>query len=229
MIRKPEQRLKAIELRKTGKSVKDIGKLLGVSSSTVSLWVRHIPLSQSQKDLLTQKVFTALQRGRIKAELVQRELREKRNTLLTKEAVKKLGKFTKRDLFVAGIALYWAEGFKKDNRLGFANSDPQMVKLFLKWLEALGVPKSSLRLRVGVNISHSHRLEEIQSYWSKQTGVPLTQFQKPFFQKFKWKKEYPDPSTYFGVLRIRANEQGPLFFKIKNWISILQATTTCRA
>ena len=222
MIRKPENRLKAIELRKTGKSVKDIGKLLNVSSSTVSLWVRHVPLSQSQKDLLTERVFSALQRGRIKAELVQRELREKRNRLLTRAAIKKLGRFTKRDLFVAGIALYWAEGFKKDNRLGFANSDPQMIRLFLKWLDVLEVPKSSLRLRVGVNISHANRLEDIQAYWSQQTGVPLSQFQKPFFQKFKWKKDYPDPSTYFGVLRIRANEQGPLFFKIKNWISQLQ-------
>ncbi len=97
-----------------------------------------------------------------------------------------------------------------------------MIKLFLSWLVSFGVPKDEIRLRVGLNISHKTRLEEVREYWEKQTGIPSSQFQKAFFQKFKWKKEFPDPNNYFGVLRIRANKQGALFIKILTWIEILR-------
>lgn len=222
MIRKPEEHKKAIEFRQKGKSIKEIGKLLNVSSSTVSLWVRHIPLSSSQKQRLQNKVFRALQRGRKKAERVQKRLRRIKGVNLVKEALKELGILTKRDLFVVGIALYWAEGFKKDNRLGFASSDPAMVNLFLRWLATVGVPKQDIKLRVGLNISHKKRVKKVEKYWSEQTAIPLVQFQKPFFQKFKWKKEFPYPEKYFGVLRIRANNQGNLFIKIHAWIDSLR-------
>lgn len=69
MIRKPKEREKAIELRKEGRSVKEIARLLNVSSSTVSLWVRHIQLSPSQKQRLADKVFIALQKGLITVNL----------------------------------------------------------------------------------------------------------------------------------------------------------------
>lgn len=222
MIRKPEECKRAIELRQKGRSVKEIGKILNVSSSTVSLWVRHVPLSSLQKQRLQNKVFRALQRGRKKAERVQKRLRKIKKAKLTKEALKELGILTKRDLFIAGIALYWAEGFKKDNRLGFASSDAAMIRLFLKWLISVGVPKNNIRSRVGLNISQKKRIKEIEKYWSDQTAIPLPQFQKPFFQKFKWKKEFPNPEKYFGVLRIRANNQGDLFIKIKSWIEKLR-------
>ncbi|MEK7521560.1 MAG: helix-turn-helix domain-containing protein [Patescibacteria group bacterium] len=222
MIRKPLEKAKALELRNKGFSIKEIGTMLDVSSSTVSLWVRHIQLSPTQRDRLVKKVFDTLQQGRIKAQAIQKQARDKRLNRLTKEAEKELGTLSGRDLFVAGIFLYWAEGFKKDNRLGFANSDPTMIKLFLKWLEVAGVPKSTLRLRVGLNISHKGRIEEVQKYWEAQTGIPQSQFQKPFFQKFIWKKEYAEPRNYFGVLRIRANGQGDLFVKIQAWIKQIQ-------
>ena len=41
---------------------------------------------------------------------------------------------SERDLFVAGIALYAGEGRKTDGGVGFANSDPRMIALFLPWL-----------------------------------------------------------------------------------------------
>ncbi len=220
--RKQKEYIQAIQLREQGKSVKEIARKLNVSSSTVSLWVRHIPLSPGQKARLKDKVFKALQRGRIKAEKVRRASRLKYKRALIKEAISQIGKLSKRDLFVIGIALYWAEGFRKDSRLGFASSDPAMIKLFLNWLGLFGVPKQEIRLRIGLNISHKTRLKKVQQYWEKQTRIPSSQFQKAFFQKFKWKKEYPDPNSYFGVLRVRANNQGGLFIKILTWIEVLR-------
>lgn len=226
MIRKPVEKQKAIQLRQKGKSVKDIATLLGVSSSTVSLWVRHILLSPVQRQLLIDKVFQTLQKGRIKAQAIQKELRKAHKYRLDKEALTELGSLSDRDLFIAGIILYWAEGFKKDNRLGFANSDPVMIKVFLRWLASQGVPNDQIRLRVGLNISHKGRIAEVEKFWSQQTKIPLHQFQKAFFQKFKWKKEFPRPEEYFGVIRIRANNQGNLFLKTQTWIKAVRELYT---
>ncbi len=127
--------------------------------------------------------------------------------------------FTEKEMNYIGTALYWAEGFKKDRRLGFANSDPTMIKLFLFWLEkSLGVPKSEIRLRVGINKLFENRIKEIEQYWSDTTGIPLNQFQKPFYQNSKLNRLYPNHKTYFGVLRIRANRQRKVFGMILGMI-----------
>ena len=50
-------------------------------------------------------------------------------------------------LKVAGSMLYWAEGTLKRSTIDFANSDPRMIKLFLKFLrEICGVREERLRL-----------------------------------------------------------------------------------
>lgn len=220
---KPEKRRKARKLRREGKGIKQIAKMLNVSPASVHKWCQDITLTPLQRKLLDQKVFDALQRGRKKATQIQKQKRLKKTRRLKNEGIKEIGNLSEREFFIAGAALYWAEGFKKDNRLGFANSDPNMIKFFLRWLiESCGVPKKAVRLRVGLNISHKDRIKEVEKYWSEVTGISLSQFQKPFFQKFKWKKKFKNPNKYFGVLRIRANEQGNLFRKIHGYIKGLK-------
>jgi len=220
---KSKQHKKAIILRQKGISIKQIAKKLDVSSSTASLWCKSVKLTPEQIKELEKRYRDPFYGKRYENVMRQREKRLSKIKSLKEEGIKEIGKINNRDLFIAGVALYWAEGFKKDARLGFANSDPNMIKIFLKWLIFIcNVPKHDIRLRVGLNISHKNRIDEIQKYWSDLTTIPLNQFQKPFFQKFVWKKEYPNPQEYFGVLRIRANKQLPLFRKIHGWIEGLK-------
>lgn len=220
---KLELKKKAKKLRGKGLGIKTIAYKLGVSSSTVSLWCRDIKLTAKQQKELERRYHDPYY-GRRKANILrQRQKRLHAIESLKQLGIQEIGKLTKRELFIAGVALYWAEGFKKDKRLGFANSDPVMIKFFLNWLiSSCNVPKTSIRLRLGLNISHKNRIKEVEDYWSKITGISKKQFQKPFFQKFIWKKEFPSPEKYFGVLRIRANKQLPLFRKIHGWIEGLK-------
>jgi hypothetical protein len=220
---KPEKRKEARDLRKQGYGIKTISHKIHVSSSTVSLWCRDIKLTKEQLielDRRSHDPFYGKRKQNIENQKKKKLLKiEKYKNI----GIKQIGSISNRDLFIAGVALYWAEGFKKDKRLGFANSDPEMIKMFLLWLKkCCNVPINSIRLRVGINISHKHRINEIEAYWSKITEIKKTQFQKPFFQKFIWKKEFPNPNKYFGVLRIRANKQLPLFRKINGWIEGLK-------
>lgn len=224
---KLEERKKAKKLRQKGESLKKIAKKLNVSPASVHKWCQNIKLTHQQRKKLDQRTFNALQEGRKKIAQNQRQKRLKEISELKTKGIKDIGNLTKKEFFIAGVALYWAEGFKKDSRLGFANSDPKMIRLFLKWLiNICEVPKKEIRLRVGLNISHKNRLKEVEDYWSKITNIPLSRFQKAFFQKFKWKKEFKKPEDYFGVLRIRANGQRKLFRKIHGWIEGLKNQTS---
>jgi len=220
---KPEKKKTARKLRKKGESIKGIAKRINVSPASIHKWCQDITLTPLQRKELNRKVFDALQKGRKKVAQNQRQRRLKEIKELKARGIKEIGNLSKKEFFIAGAALYWAEGFKKDSRLGFANSDPDMIKFFLKWLiKSCGVSKEEIRLRVGLNISHKDRIEKVKKYWSELTEIPLNQFQKPFFQKFTWKKEFKNPEEYFGVLRIRANKQRRLFRKIHGWIEGLK-------
>jgi hypothetical protein len=86
-----------------------------------------------------------------------------------------------REFFIAGIALCWAEGFKNKHeyRLGFCNSDPDMIKFYLYWLNnSLGIKKENLVARLTLNVSCQNQVKEIEQYWSQVTSIPLSQFAK---------------------------------------------------
>jgi len=123
---------------------------------------------------------------------------------LRQKGIDKINKLDNRELFVAGVALYWAEGFKKDSRIGFANTDPEMIRFFIRWLvDCLEVDIKELSFCITVNIEHKDRIDVIEKYWRKELGITNSKFTKPFYQKTKWKKEFENPNQYYGVLRVR--------------------------
>lgn len=117
-------------------------------------------------------------------------------------------------LKIAGIMLYWAEGTLKGNTLDFTNSNPQMIKIFLKFLrEICGVNEE--RLRVYLYAYSHHKLEELKTYWNKITEIPLYQFTKPYVR-------YDNPNLSqrklpYGLIHIRYNDKR-LLGTIKFWI-----------
>lgn len=212
-------RLKSREFRKKGLGIKTIAHKLDVSASTVSLWCRDVQLTPDQIEKLSQNARDPYYGGRAAHIAKQKKLREEKVKKLLDQGVKDVGGMNKRDWFMSGIALYWAEGFKKDNLVGFANSDPSMINFFVHWLAfSCGVGKERLKLRVGVNEQYRNRIGEIETFWSKTLAIPRNQFQKPFFQKVQWKKIYDHPENYHGVLRVRVAKSTDLLRKIHGWI-----------
>lgn len=223
LMAKSKLKIKARKLRSQGESIKVIAKNLGVSSSTVSLWCRNIKLSPEQIAELERRAHDPRYGKRLENSLRQQQLRLKRTKKLFNEGTKEIGKLTNRELFIAGSALYWAEGFKSDNLAGFCNSDPDMVKFFLAWLKrCFGYKDEDLRLRVGLNESFRNKTGKIENFWSDLTGIPKSQFQKPFYQKVKWQKQYEHPENYHGVLRIRVRKSTDFLRKIKGFIEGLK-------
>ena len=220
---KSVQHIEARRLRKTGKSIKKIAKQLGVSVGSISSWCRDIELSPSQKKVLDANARTPYYAGR---GVYLKKLKAKTDSKIKKlqrVGIKKIGKLSKRELFLTGAALYWAEGFKKDTQAGLGSLDPEMIKYFVGWLKnCFGYQTNDLIFRVTVNIGHKVRIGEIEEYWSKLLSVPLDQFQKPFFQNVKWKKTYEKPSEYHGVLRIKVRKSIDFLREINGFIKGLK-------
>ncbi|MDZ4285720.1 MAG: hypothetical protein U1A23_02210 [Candidatus Sungbacteria bacterium] len=157
--------------------------------------------------------------GLIAAEKLRKRRIEQTKRLLN-EGVKEIYGLTPRELFLVGVALYWAEGYRKGNEeFGFTNSDPRMIKLMIRWLqEACDIPKERLRLRVCINVIHKKRLHAIKKFWSELTAVSLNQFSKPTLIKVSNKKKYVNSSQYFGTLRVKVLKGTVFRRKVMGWL-----------
>ncbi|MFG2759276.1 hypothetical protein [Streptomyces wuyuanensis] len=177
---KDDLRAKARELRLQGMTYDRIQVELGCSKSSISLWVRDLPKPVRRTPAEQARLAG---RKRWEHELAVRDGERRRTKAAARDAV---GTLSDRELFLVGVALYWAEGSKDkawDRReyLKFINSDPDVITLYLRWLELLGVSRDRLRLQVSIH--ESADLEAAQRYWSDLTGVARTQFNKPVLKR----------------------------------------------
>ncbi len=171
------KKLEAIRMRKTGASYSQIKEVLHVSKSTLSLWLSSMPLSE--KRIRELRDFSELRIERYRE--TRRRTKEKRQKDVLGRVGKEIGTLSKRELFVAGLFLYWAEGGKTvDTSVCVSNADPAMLIFFIRWLELLGVSKS--RLKVKIHLYKDMRVRTELLYWSKVLDIPLSQFRKPYIK-----------------------------------------------
>ena len=95
-IRKKRERNKARKLRKKGKGIKEIAKLLHVSPGSVHKWCQDIKLTPLQRKQLDQKSLKALQEGRKIAAQKQRDRRLTEIKKLRAKGVRAVGKLNKK-------------------------------------------------------------------------------------------------------------------------------------
>lgn len=207
---------KARELRSVGKSLNEITKSLDVPKSTVRFWCRDISLNKVQLKRLSEK-------QKIGALLAAEKRRKERKELikhLFNEGIKEINILSKKEMFLTGLALYWAEGYQKgDGEFGFTNANPQMIRFIIKWLEQTNhVVKKRIHLRICINSVFRYRIKEIRKFWSKAAGIPICQFDKSTLIKVNNKKLYKNSSKYFGTLRVKVYQSTNFKRKIMGWI-----------
>jgi hypothetical protein len=171
---------------------------------------------------VTTELYEKLQSGRKKYQAERTKYRLIFEKNIISEGIKEVGMLSKRELFLIGIALYWAEGFKHkdESSLGLATMDVDMANLYVSWLkECLGVENERLSFRVTANILYSSKINEMEKYWSDNLGVRIDQFVKPFYQKSKQNRVYPNSDKYFGVLRIRVRKSINILRKMRGWMA----------
>lgn len=218
------QRENAHALRRLGKSIAEISRILNASKSTVSYWCRDIPLSKSQQHALIEKQRSAGAIGRVRAAEQKRKLRIERVRTEMERGSRDVGALNQRDLFILGLALYWGEGYKSGNEeCGLTNSDPMIILMFIEWLRRVyAIQTPDLILRISVYATHRTRVAVIEKYWSKITRVPLNQFTTTSLIKARTKKHYANSDTHFGTLRVKVRRGTSLRRRIMGSIDTLR-------
>jgi hypothetical protein len=135
---------------------------------------------------------------------------------------------TKESRFIAGLAIYLAEGTKRNN-LDITNSNPGIILFMVKWLkEFYQINADSLAIQLHI---HSGQNEEnMRQYWSKLTGIPLSNFQKSFIKPEG--SGYRKTVLYSGTVKLRVKGRGSkyLLFQILGSIAgLLQTTVEIKA
>ena len=178
-------------------------------------WKDNLPAKEIAKDLQVSlwSLYDFMERNNI-----PRRSYSEANYLVNKDkpvfCIKESLSGLEQRLKIAGIMLYWAEGTLKGATVDFANSNPKMIKVFLRFLrEICGVSNS--RLRIYLYAYAYQDLNKLKSYWSSITGVPLTQFTKPYVR-------IGNPNTsgrkmLYGLVHVRYNDK-KLLENIKVWI-----------
>jgi hypothetical protein len=213
---KTEEKKKAFALRRYGLSIKEIGKKLGVSSSTISIWVRNLELTPQQTKRLNARMLAGGHRGRMIGAAINKEKKQEKLLLAREEAVNKINGLTDNELFFVGLGLFWGEGTKSEaSALAISNTDPAVVQVAMRWFEVcFNVERGAFLPKIFINATHRKRENQLIQYWSKALGLPKEQFSKTVFLKRKNKKVYENHNTYYGVLALRIRKGAHLRYRI---------------
>ena len=175
------EKQKVIEFRKAGMTLGEIQKLVPVSKSTISLWMQGIKLSPVQAYRISQKITEGQAKSR--AVLYAKALlRQKQVEDFAINSLKNF-KINQQIKLLLCACLYECEGRKrKTGAMSFTNSDPHMIKIFLKLLrESFALDEK--KLRVCVHLHDYHNTSNQLKFWSSITEIPSTQFIKPYMKK----------------------------------------------
>lgn len=215
---KLEEKLKAQELRRLGLSYGEILEQIKISKDTLSRWCRDIPLTDSQKKRLLENKSLGQRKGSLIAADNKRRKRFARIREIHIESKRELGPIKKRDKLIAGILLYAGEGEKRDGSVGFANSDPKLIKFMMNWFkEFCNVPLSKFRGAIWLHEGLSE--SDAKKFWSGLTGIPLSQFHKTYIAKNKTDSKKVRKNIHeFGVFAIRFGDKDT-HRRIMGWIS----------
>jgi hypothetical protein len=191
---------KAREMRAAGRSVRDIAKELKVSVGSVSPWVRDIVLTDAQVEALreNQKRY----RGQNKGSQVNRQ-----KHLVLRKVYQEEGRTKAREmrpLHLAGCMLYWAEGGKIRNRIYFANSDPNMHVLFMRFLrEEMGIHDSEIVMYIHCHTADEGQKRELEDFWLGLLHLTRANHRKTFTKKGS---EIQRSILQYGVCGIGVNK-----------------------
>jgi len=180
-----QDRQRAIDLRKRGKTYSEIRKELKIAKSTLSDWLSKYPLTEFQLSLLMKnkknKRYVAIEKNRI----TKQKKREARLEWVFLEQKEKWKSLTQREIELAGLFLYWGEGAKRMNGpISLNNTDPQVLKFTLYWLTyGLKIPKE--KIKVFMHLYSDMNIQKSIEFWSKELKMPKTQFAKPYIKPSK--------------------------------------------
>jgi len=209
---------KAFELRRSGKSYKQIVAELGIPIATLSGWFKQEAWSYEIKKRLAsqtslsnpEKILLMSKATREKWQRIHKEWQE--------EAVAEFPGLKNNQLFLAGLMLYWGEGDKvlKNCIVRLGNSEPEMIRIFNLFLvKSLKISPDKISAWL---LLYPDLVDSVQkNFWSKATGLSLDRFKKSIYIKGR----HPTKRLSYGICYISVNSR-ELKEKVLKWLELYQ-------
>ena len=186
----------AVSFRKRGFTYTEIAKICNVSRGTISNWLAKEPFSVV---VAKQNKAQAAKDNQARIKLVNKARNAERAVKyaeVLKHAETEYRHYRSSPLFTAGLMIYLAAGDMSDPRLvRLSTSKTELQQVFVRFaVEFLGVDKKNVHLWLSLYPTH----DEIRcmKYWSRKTGISVSQFSKNQVIPGKASKE----ALQFGVL-----------------------------
>jgi transposase-like protein len=169
---KVREREQARRLRsEQGLAVNEIARIVGVSVSSVSLWVRDVPLTAEQEAALAAR--NPARNGQLLGMRVRRErCRELR--IAAQQHGRELARRGDPG-YIGGCMLYWAEGSKSRNAAELVNADADLLSTFLAFLRSsYDVADERVAMRVNCFLGNGLSLDQIEGWWLARLALPAS-------------------------------------------------------
>lgn len=192
---------KAIILRTKGYSYSYISDKLNISKSTLSDWlamIKYKPNSYTIKKIGKARIASNLTNST-----------KKRDSIIKarKEAKQEVGILNKRDIFMLGLGIYIGEGTKTNNIVRIINSDPKIVKFSILWFKNIyDLQISNFAIRI--HLYPDNDVEESIDFWSKNTGIPKSNFYKTYIDQRINKKISKRGKLPYGTVQLIIKSSG---------------------
>jgi len=186
--------------RDEGRSVKEIASVLGVARSTFSIWVRDIELTPEQHEALRLRnpIYNGHRAGAAANATLARARRRRYQEEGRRRAREADG------FYAAGCMLYWAEGHKARNKVGFTNSDPDMMRFFLSFLRTyFRVPHDKIAVSCNVHVDDVETQQALERFWLEALGLPQSCLRKSIVnRRSKWSTKRRTNVLPYGTCRL---------------------------
>lgn len=214
-------REQAVALRRQGNSRRQIKEALGfISNSTLNQFLRDEPLPPERVGPRYTESRRRAAEGVRRYWAAEHPAREAARAAISAAATAQLGELTDREIILAGAIAYWCEGTKSkpyrlDEQVRFINSDPALIKFFLRFLDRAGVSRERLRYRV--HIHESADVGAATSYWADVTAAAPDQFGRPLIKHHVPQVSRTANKDYHGCLQVSVTKSSALYREICGW------------
>ena len=205
----------AFELRKNGKSYRDIQQQLGISRSTLCDWFKDIPWSQHLKAQKTSVTWKPQHMQRMRTARLQKL--ENLYKDMSIQAAREYERYRKEPLFWAGLMAYAGEGDKRTKHLiRITNTEAYIHRIFVLFVEKyLLFPKEYIKLALLLYPDHIE--STCKEVWSNALSIPKENFHKSHVLQGKEKVKRLQYGICMSIIPNTALKK-----KLLTWISLAQ-------
>ena len=201
------------ELRRAGLSYGEIGDVIPAAKATIAGWCRDIELTNEQAAAIRDRTG-----GKSGVPVDTQRKRRVEVERIRRAATVEAGALSTDARWTAGVALYWAEGFKTERQLGMANSDEALLSFFMTWTRLYLDPAAEFRAKLNLHAGNDEAAA--RRHWAMALGLTTTDFSKTYIK--------PDGTGHrrnhlpHGVCQIRMRSSGDAFHRAMAWIGVMR-------